>query len=56
MRLPFSVAVSRPAANEPEMCCDASVVTASSGSDPVTRSSASATSRTDFAIGPTASL
>ena len=48
MRLPFSVAASRPAANEPEMCAAASAVTGSSGSGPVTRSSASATSRTDF--------
>ena len=56
MRLPFSVAVSSPCANEPAICDAAPAVTGSSGSAPVTRSSASATSRTDFAIGPTASL
>jgi hypothetical protein len=56
MRLPRSVAASRPAANEPATCASASAVTGSSASVPVTRSSASATSRTDFAIGPTASL
>src|SRR5439155_5087246 len=56
IRVPASVAESSPPANEPLMCAPASVVTGSSGSKPVTRSRARATSRTDLAIGPTASL
>src|SRR5206468_5580061 len=56
MRAPLSDPPSSAAANDPAMCRAASAVAASSGSTPATLSRTSATSRTDFASGPTASL
>src|SRR5439155_2730944 len=55
-RAPRSALGSSAAANDPLMWPPDSAVTASSASAPATRSRTSATSRTDFAIGPTASL
>src|SRR5439155_24370691 len=55
-RAPRSALGSRGAANGPLMWRPDSAGTASWASAPATRSRTSATSRTDFAIGPTASL
>src|SRR5260221_5025800 len=56
MRAPLSDAASSDAANALVIWRAASAVAGSSASGPATRSSTSATSRTDFASGPTASL
>ena len=56
IRAPLSADGSSPVVNDPVMWPAASWVTGSSGSTPATRSRTSATSRTVFTSGPTASL
>src|SRR6266508_2452491 len=56
IRAPLRAEGSSPAVNDPVMWPPAPSVTGSSGSAPATWSRTSATSRTDFASGPTASL